>query len=399
MGKRLRRSWAPVPVVPVVVVLLLAASGGAQTRLRHATNIAAIAAYPGFFHLRSIVLVGTVAQQANGDIRLSDSSGSLRVIPQGSAPDGVDEVRGVFWDLGRMKADDPRLAPYDLRAVFHVDPDGAWPRPGEVTAILASAVAPAPPPLAAGGSASEPAAVPIRALVLDAARYIDQPVTITGQYDGRNLAGELPDTPRQSRYDFVLRSGDAAIWIANMRPKVKDSRGKEYELGLDARIDTSRWLRVSGTLQQGRGLLWIDGQAGTLALASPPTTPADAEADGPVRVPAAAPPEVVFSAPTQDETDVSLATSIRIQFSRDVDAATIKGNVHVTYLPQAGAPPASGAPIDFTTDYAAANRVLEVKFGRPLDPFRTVKVELGDGMLGTDKQPLKPWTLTFALGS
>ena len=117
--------------------------------MRRATNIAAILAYPSFYHMRPILLVGTVAQQQNGEFRVSDSTGSLRVIPDGNAPDGLDEVRGQFWDLGRMKPDDPRLAGYDLRATFHVDPEGAWPRPGEVTAIIAS-----------GASAITPAALP-----------------------------------------------------------------------------------------------------------------------------------------------------------------------------------------------------------------------------------------------
>jgi hypothetical protein len=341
-----------------------------------------------------------VAQQQNGDIRVSDGTGSLRVIAQSGAPDGLDEVRGVFWDIGRMKPDDPRLAPYDLRAIFHVDPDGAWPRPGEATAIMASAIAPAAPQAFAVASSTNTAAVPIRAIVLDATRYVDQTVTISGQFDGRNLAGELPDSPRQSRYDFVLRAGDAAIWVTNTRPKVKDSRGKDYELGLDARIDTGRWLRVAGKVQQGRGLLWIDGQAGTLTMVPAPTAPSNAEIDAPVRVPAAPAPAVVFSAPTQDETDVSPTTSIRIQFSRDLDPSTVKGNVHVAYLPEAVAATApTTAAVDFTTEYAAANRVLELKFVKPLEPLRRVKVELGSGILGTDKQPLEPWTLTFGLGS
>ena len=36
---------------------------------------------------------------------------------------------------------------------------------------------------------------------------------------------------------------------------------------------------------------------------------------------------MLFSAPTGDESDVLLSTSIRVQFSRDVDATTIKGHV------------------------------------------------------------------------
>ena len=130
-----------------------------------------------------------------------------------------------------MKPDEPRLSGYDLRATFHFDPDGAWPRPGEVTAIVATAVTAAPPP-------TPGTAPPIRTVVLNPSRYLDQKVTITGQYSGRNLMGDLPDAPDKSRYDFVLRSADAAIWVSNMRPKMKDTNGKEFELALDSRIDS-----------------------------------------------------------------------------------------------------------------------------------------------------------------
>ncbi|HEY3042969.1 MAG TPA: Ig-like domain-containing protein, partial [Vicinamibacterales bacterium] len=305
------------------------ASADAQPAGRRATNIAAILAYPSFYHLRPILLVGTVAQQQNGEFRVSDGTGSLRVIPDGNVPDGRDEVRGQFWDLGRMKPDDPRLAGYDLRAAFHVDPEGAWPRPGEMTVIIASAIAPAAPPTglaSAPGSTKSPGFAPasIRSIVLDASRYVDQKLTITGQFYGRNLTGDLPDAPRQSRYDFVLRAADAAIWVTNVRPKGKDAKGRNFELGLDARIDTGKWLQISGTLKQGRGLLWIDGEAGSLALAQAPTDIVAPE-EAPVRVPVALPAEVVFSAPTEDETDVSLATNVRIQFSRDLDPATFRG--------------------------------------------------------------------------
>jgi hypothetical protein len=275
-----------------------------------------------------------------------------------------------------------------------------------VTAIITSGAtgispATASPTLASAvGSATSPdfPPAPIRSIVLDAARYIDQKVTITGQFYGRNLAGDLPDAPHQSRYDFVLRAADAAIWVTNLRPRGKDSGGDTFELGLDARLDTGRWLQLSGTVRQGRGLLWVDGLAGSLAPAQAPAAVVDDEP--PVRVPAAPPAEVVFSAPTDAETDVSVETNIRIQFSRDLDPATFKGRVRVTYLnsPGSGAD-APAQPVDFTTQYAAFNRVLELKFTKPLEPFRTLKVELLDGILGTDQQSMKPWTLTFDLGS
>jgi hypothetical protein len=117
-------------------------------------------------------------------------------------------------------------------------------------------------------------------------------------------------------------------------------------------------------------------------------------------VPAAPPPEVIFSAPTQGETDVLMSTNVRIQFSRDIDAATLKGHVRAGYLEaqtrERGEPATPTA--EFTTQYNPANRVLEIRFTKPLERFRTLKVELTEGILGTDQQPLKPWTLSFDTG-
>jgi hypothetical protein len=182
-----------------------------------------------------------------------------------------------------------------------------------------------------------------------------------------------------------------------MRPKMKDANGKDFELGLDARIDTSRWLTIRGTVRQARGLLLLDADAGSLTLAKPPTETAVEEQ--PIRVPAGPPPEVIFSAPTQEETDVSTGTTVRIQLSRDVDQSTLKGRIRVRYLePQSVALGETAPAADFALQYSAANRVVELRFAKPLERFRTVKVDLLEGILGTDGQPLKPWTLTFSIG-
>ena len=390
-GCRLRafRASARQGAVAVTVsAVALLSSAEAQPVTRRATNLAAVLAYPTYYHGRPILIVGKVALEKD-QLRVSDEAEhSVHLIFKGTAPDGLDEIRGEFWDIGRMKADDPRLSTYDLRSTFKFDPDGPWPRPGDVTAIVATAVAPAP--------AAPPPSV--RSIVLNPARFLDQKVAITGQYSGRNLLGDLPDAPAKSRYDFVLRSADAAIWVINMRPKMKDANGKEMEFGLDARIDTGRWLSIRGTVAQGRGLLWLDAEAGSLALAKPPAE--TVTEDEPIRVPAGPPPEVVFSAPTQDETDVSMTTTVRIQFSRDIDQSTLKGRIRAGYLQsqsvERGEP--TTPPADFTFQYSGANRVLEIRFAKPLERFRTLKVDLLDGILGSDAQPLRPWTLTFALG-
>jgi hypothetical protein len=347
---------------------------------RRATNIAALTAHPAFYHLRPIVVTGNLSLESNGERRLRTDEGSLRVVFRGSAPEGLAEVRGEFWDLGRMNADDPRLTGYDLRATFQLDPEGPWPRAGQVTAVIASAIE----------AATLPSTASIRSIVLFPDRYLDQKVTVVGQFAGRNLLGDLPDAPARSRYDFVLRSADSAIWVANMRP-----RGRDFELSLDARIDTGRWVEVSGILQQARGLQWLDAEAGSLRLAKPPVQ--QTTEDQPIRVPAAPPPEVVFSAPTTGETEVLPTTNVRVQFTRDIDPSSLKGRVRARY---AGVQGAAAAEIpNLTTEYRAPNRVLEIRFPQPLEPFRTVEVELLEGVVGTDKQALVPWKLTFTTGT
>lgn len=368
--------------------LAIVASSDAQTITRRATNIAEILAYPGFYNGRPIVIVGKVELEDSGRMTVSDDAGSIHLLSKNGAPDGLDEVRGEFWDVGRMKPEDPRLNGYDLKTTFKFDPTAGWPRPGEVTALVATAVT----------AAATPTAPSIRAIVLHPSRYLDQKVTLTGQYSGRNLLGEQPDAPGKGRYDFVLRSADAAIWVINMRPKLKDTNGKDLEFALDSRLDTSRWLTIRGTIKEGRGLQWLDAEPGSLALAKAPTDTPVAEEQ--VRVPAAPPPEVIFSTPAADETDVAMTTAVRIQFSRDINPSTLKGRVQAHYQQSAaaGRDQPVAPPIDVTLSYAPANRVLEVHFAKPLERFQTVKVELLDGILGTDTQPLKPWTLTFAIG-
>jgi hypothetical protein len=366
----------------MMFTIAAAVAVSAQQPLRRATNISALRQYPAFFHLRPVVVMGTVTLADNGEMRMGDDAGAVRVVFKGSPPDGVSEVRGEFWDLGRMNADDPRLAGYDVRRTFGVDPEGSWPRPGQVTAIVASAVTEAPP---------QPG-TSIRTLVLEPFRYLDQKVSITGQFAGRNLLGDLPDAPGRSRYDFVVRSADAAIWVTNLRP-----RGRDFELALDARIDTGRWVQLSGVLQQGRGLQWLDATGSTIALTKPPP---ETTAQTPIRVPAAPPPEVVFSAPTAAETEVPISTNVRIQFSRDVSQATFKNNVIIRYdeaetAARGGADPSITG---FTIQYLPGNRVLEIRFPTPLAPFRTVHIELTDRVLGMDQQPLVPWKLSFTTG-
>ena len=111
-------------------------------------------------------------------------------------------------------------------------------------------------------------------------------------------------------------------------------------------------------------------------------------------------PEILFSAPTQDETDVPLNTRVRVQFSRDIDPETLKGHIRVGYSAQQSSERGEPQPprIEPILTYDPAARVLNIQFATPLERFRIVVVELAEGITGTDGAPLKPWTLSFTLG-
>ena len=82
-------------------------------------------------------------------------------------------------------------------------------------------------------------------------------------------------------------------------------------------------------------------------------------------------------------------------------AAEVCPGIRVGYLaPGAAAGAVPGERVEnFTTRYQPANRVLEIEFEQPLERFRTVQVELLEGIEGTDGQLLEPWTLLFTTGA
>ena len=72
----------------------------------------------------------------------------------------------------------------------------------------------------------------------------------------------------------------------------------------------------------------------------------------------------------------------------------IAGKTHLGALPWE----AGGAAIEFTTNYTKENRALEIKPNEPLEPFKSVKLEILEGVKGTDGGAMPPFTLTFTTG-
>ena len=171
-------------------------------------------------------------------------------------------------------------------------------------------------------------------------------------------------------------------------------KGKTFNLDPSKRIDTGRWLKVQGTVHSAKGLTWLDGTSIDLAAAPEETT------EVAIDLPPAPPVEILFTAPAEGEADVRSTERIRMQLSRDLDPATLKDHVRLTYSAADSKERGEAQPpsIAFTTNYTKENRALEIRPAEPLARFRLVKMEILEGVKGTDGGPMKPFTLTFTTG-
>jgi hypothetical protein len=363
----------------ILLILLSAATVMSQPQPRRATTIAAIRAYPGFYHQQTVLVIGEVKGTVER-ATIGTEEGAIILIARELPREGKIEARGQLLDIGRMSQDDPRLIPFNLLDRVRSTHQDRWPKPGEELMLVLGSSAPAT-------GATNASAPPLRVIAMDPHRFEGQKVTITGQFRGRNLFGELPESPSPNRYEFVLRSGDAALWVTGVQPK-----GKTFNFDPSKRIDTGRWVKVEGTVKTARGLTWIEGTSIELAPAPAETT------EVAIDLPPPPPVEILFTAPTEGETDVSPGARIRMQLSRDLDPATLKDRVRITYVAADATPQADTAVIALTSTYTKENRALEIKLTEPLQPFRLVKMEILDGVKGPDGGPLKPFTLTFTTG-
>jgi hypothetical protein len=261
--------------------------------------------------------------------------------------------------------------------------EGEWPRPGEIFALTvtdAVSVKPSDGP------------VTVRQIAMEPAGFIGEKVKVVGQFRGRNLYGDVPQGPGLSQWDFVLRAGDGAVWVTGLRP-----RGKGFSLDIGARVDTGTWLEISGIVREGKGLVWVEGQQ--VAISKPTIETKNAETPPILQMGPA--PEVIFSDPGEGETDVPLRAPIRLQFSRDMNPESFKGRVRWAFSGAAASPSNPGETERHPQfKYDGARRSLEIRIA-PDDSasYRTVIVELTEGIAATDGAALKPWQLSFSFGA
>lgn len=359
----------------------------AQPAQRRGTTPGALVTYTGFFQGQPVVVRGTLATRDQPVLISPTIDRSIPLIFSGPSPiDGPVELRATFWDVGRMHREDPRLVTLGLDRLI---PNGLetnnWPRPGAIIALVVTDA------MSVKAADSEPT---LRQIALDPVSHAGKRVTIAGQFRGKNLYGDLPQGPGLSQWDFVLRSADSAVWVTGLRP-----RGKGFNLHPGARVDTGSWLQATGIVREGKGLVWIEAQQ--LALTKPTLEIKNAETPPVPQM--GPPPEVVFSDPADEESDVPPKRLVRVQFSRDMNPDTFNGRVRWSFTTVNAANVGVTTPLEAPRipqfKYDSARRALE--FALTLDQpafYRSVRIELLDGIAATDGAALKPWTLTFTFG-
>ena len=363
------------PALAALAIVGLAASAAAQPPDRISTTAEALVANGLFFHGKRIVVRHAVKQ--TGALFELEATPKPVFVYWRESPIGTDgEIRGDFYDLGRMEEGDSRFANYDFKPIVEALNKGRWPGHDQIFVILGAT-------FVEGALPSTPT---IRAIALAPEKYDGQEVTLTGRFRGHNLFGDLPQGIAKGKWDFILQSADGAVWVTGIRPK-----GKDFDLDPGARVDTGKWIEVKGTIQRDGTMVWITAKDVRLATA-PAEVPIEIARPP---VPAEPPPAVIFSAPLAGETDFSPAGRIRIQFSRDMNASTFRERVRIHY---AGPHPPTGAPPTATITYNDDHRSLEIKFKEPLASLQVIEVQLTEGITAIDGQALSPWTLRFTTG-
>lgn len=368
--------WAGVIAVALTAPLTAQIGRAGAGATRKAATVTALARFPFYFHSQPIRVRG-LATERDGQFQLEREAARVWLVPGGTGklpdPGKESEITGLYVDVGRLDRTDARVSA-EFATLSQRVLKRDWPAPGELLVVVVDTA-----------QTAEPMNAPsVRHVALDPARYADSEVTVVGRFRGKNLYGDLPEAAGPGRWDFVLQSADASIWVTGRRPK-----GDGFDLNVDNRVDTGRWLEVAGVVKEERGMAVLEATA--IRSGRPP---AESTPEAVVKVPVSLPPpEVVFSAPTQGESEVEPAAKIRVQFSRDLREESLKGGISVAYAGVTAPPPA------FTIRYDAGRRVVELVFAAPLSPFANVQVVLKETIVGTDGQPLRPYTLAFTVGS
>src|SRR5438045_5329680 len=146
----------------------------AQAATRLATTAEALVASPVFFHGKQIVVRRDV-EPSGTLMRLASTPKPVFVFwRDASSARGNSEVRGEFWDVGRLERTDSRFSTVNFQPILDAASNGQWPGRDQVFIMLNATVAASPLP-------DDPT---LRSLALAPERYVGKGVTVTGRFPG-----------------------------------------------------------------------------------------------------------------------------------------------------------------------------------------------------------------------
>ena len=343
---------------------------------RRIATLTALTTFPFFFHTQP-VRIGH-ATEKGGLFRIDDDGAGVWLLPgpSGRMPDAgqLVDVRGTTFDVGRLERTDTQaISAFSAlsQRVTNRRVAGA----GRTVGARRRTRSP---------TARRSVAPSVRNVALDPERYLDQEVTVVGRFRGRNLYGDLPEAPGKSRWDFILQSADAAMWVTGLRPqrrRVRPERGQPRG---------HRTLAGGGGHSSSRSGAWYAWRRRASGVGQPPTQSA---AEAIVKV-----------------ADCGPAARGRLQRAdAGRDRRRADGHHPGPVLPRHAAGNAQGAHhgglhggrhspagIRHHLRRRTPGRRDQVRRSRS-SRFARCKSRWATGSSALDGQPLKPYTLTFSV--
>jgi hypothetical protein len=222
-------------------------------------------------------------------------------------------------------------------------------------------------------------------LVTRSERYAGKTVTVRGQFRGENLFGDLPSASRNRSSDWVIKDDVFAVWVTGKKPK-----GSGWSLDPSLKRDSGKWMQITGRVSVRGGYVTIEAVDVTLAKApdarvassEPKPEPTPPPPPRPKR-----PPVVAFSLPLDGEREVSPDAVFQVQFSRDMDEASLRERVIFRYAGRTQ--PGDNALDAVRFSYDGGLRTLRVDPGDLLRPGRIVEIVLLPGIVDLDGAALE----------
>lgn len=233
----------------------------------------------------------------------------------------------------------------------------------------------------------EPGSVPavgIGDLAAEPDTWLSHRVEVVGKFRGNNLYGDLSIRDKKTPRDFVIKTGETAIWVTGMRPA-----GSGFRLDPKRRRDTNKWLRVFGRPWISDGMVYL--RAERIELADAPgdeaLEPVDIRvAEREAREAEFGPLDIVFSLPLDGEREIPLDAVFRVQFSNRMLEGSFHAAVDLLYDDD---PDENPFP-ELEVTYDEANRTLLVTPNGALDPARDLRLILYREIEDEHGQHLEP---------